>query len=314
MEGRAQGGGDDEAARRDEVIAWLRRGTLPVRYMYTGSGADRHIRFAEEYAGEYEDGRCGHETAVIAKGLDRAGTPGQVCDIGPSNGVHTAQFLTWFAERHPGPVRYLGMDLSPELLGAARERTRPIASVERSFAVWNMESAATPLVGRWRAPGPVLFCLFGNTLGNVEDPVGTLRNISLSARSGDILVLGLFGPPRPDGCDAVGYLSAPLREMILGPLTAAGLPENSLALRLETTGDAVVGTVRLTEPVALPGARLPAGHEIRCFLSRRFHPAGARRLLRDTGWLPRLPYTEPDEGHFVLLGERTASGTEHGVA
>ncbi|MBZ6140544.1 class I SAM-dependent methyltransferase [Streptomyces olivaceus] len=290
-----------------EVTAWLRRGVLPVRYMYTGSGAALHIGFAEEYPDEYVDGRCAHETAVITRGLGRARLPAQVCDIGPSNGVHTHQFLTWFARQHRGVARYLGVDVSPELLEAARERNRPHASVEQHFATWDIESTATAPVEPWRAPGPVLFCLFGNTLGNVEGPAHVLRNVFRGARPGDILALGLYGPPRPGQQDAAAYRSPAVREMITGPLTAAGLPRHSFSLELSTAAEAVVGTARLTVPVSLPGACFPAGHEIRCFLSRRFHPAGAHRLLRDTGWLPRPPSAVPADGHFVVLGERMPS-------
>ncbi|MBU6531254.1 class I SAM-dependent methyltransferase [Streptomyces sp. NPDC057245] len=294
----------------ETVAAWLRRGVLPVRYMYTGSGAALHIGFAEQYPDEYADGRCAHETDVLTRGLGRARLPAQVCDIGSSNGVHTHQFLAWFARQHRGPARYLGVDLSRELLAAARERNRPHTSVGQHFATWDMESTAPAPVDSWREPGPVLVCLFGNTLGNVEDPAQVLRNLFHAARPGDTLALGLYGPPRPDHQDDAAYGSPAVREMITGPLTAAGLPPHSLALRLETRAEAVVGTVRLTAPVSLPGARLPAGHEIRCFLSRRFHPSDAHRLLHDTGWLLRPPSAAPTDGHFVLLAERLPSPSE----
>ncbi|WP_030238490.1 L-histidine N(alpha)-methyltransferase [Streptomyces sp. NRRL S-455] len=296
--------GDEESVYRDEVIGWLRRGVLPVRYMYAGSGADRHIRFAEEYADEYRDGRLDDETAAAVGGLGPAGVPAQMCDIGPSNGLHTAQFLDWFAGAHAGRARYLGMDFSRRLLAAARRRTRRYASVERSFAWWDVEAAATPVVRAWRSPGPVLFCLLGNTLGNVENPAHVLRNIFGSARPDDILMLGLFGPPGQGEDDADDYRSPAIRDMILEPLSAVGIPVEGLVLRLTTVDDSVVGTVRLHEPVTLAGTRLPARHEVRCFLSRRYHPAGARHLLRRTGWLPLETHADPGHGHFVLLARR----------
>lgn len=295
---------DEEGTYRDEVISWLRRGILPVRYMYAGSGADRHTMFAEQYTDEYQDGRLDTEIAALTGSLSPSGMPDQVCDIGPSNGVHTAQFLHWFADIHPGQPRYLGLDFSRRLLDTARTRTCSYTTIERSFAWWDMETAATPAVTAWRSPGPVLLCLLGNTLGNVESPVQVLRNIFLSACPNDILMIGLFGPPKRGRDDADDYGSPAIRDMILEPLRATGIPVQRLALRLETVDASVVGTVRLDEPIQLAGKRLPARHEVRCFLSRRYHPADARRLLQRTGWLPLGTHADPGHGHFVLLARR----------
>ncbi|MFF4019875.1 L-histidine N(alpha)-methyltransferase [Streptomyces sp. NPDC001843] len=261
---------------------------MPVRFLYMGSAAERHVRLAEEHPDEYLDGRSECEVdAVCAVFGGAAQAPRQMCDIGTSNGVHSAQLVAGLRRRGFALERYLGLDLSPRLLDAARARMSPHLPGDSDFTCWDIENAPTGRIASWREPGgdALLLCLLGGTLGNMEDPVQTLRHIRASCTERDVLMLGVFLPPSP-GENVVGpYATPEMRDIMLIPLRAVGLTDDQLELRVEFVDDAVTGTARLRHGTQVGDIWLAEGDEVRCFLSRRFTLDGIGRILGSSGWL-----------------------------
>jgi L-histidine N-alpha-methyltransferase len=295
---------------RRELIRHLRARRVPVRYLYAGSGARKHRSFAEDYADEYLDGRAEHEVCTMASVLDPAAVPGQFCEIGPSNGVHTAQVLDRLSDSGFPVTRYLGLDFSAQLIDAARSRLTSQLPEKAAFETWNMELRPTDRIEAWRGPGPVVVLLVGNTLGNVEDPAETLRNVFGSCREGDVLVLGLYValPETADELPAY-YSKEPIRDMILEPLRAAGLGDCDMTLTSRFVDDEVVVNAQLTRDVRPLGVSLFQGEELRCFRSRRFHSTDAREMLHGTGWTAVTHDVDASIGHMVVLAHRRASSS-----
>lgn len=291
----------DNTHLRSEIIGHIKKGGVPVKFMYTEKGAENHIRFAEKYPEEYLDGRCRQEIRAIAHCLGPTKSPAQICDIGCSNGVHTVQFLQKYTLLNPHTSRYLGVDVSPRLLQATESRIPSRVVSESAFSCWDVEEGVTHAIEAWRFGGPVLMCLFGSTLGNVENPASVLRNIRHSSQAGDSLALGLFSPARAGTDESEAYRTAPIREMVTEPLRIAGIPNKYCSLRIESIGGSVLGTVRITHPVTLEGVHLAQGYEIRCFLSRRYLPDDIRRLLKSTGWNPIYADINEISNHFVVV-------------
>ncbi|MFD5871079.1 hypothetical protein [Streptomyces sp. NPDC060322] len=298
--------GDDDVPR--SVLArHLRRRRMPVRFLYAGRAADRHVQLAEAFPDEYLDGRSDHEVNTLAEVLGPGPVPRQLCDIGTSNGVHSAQLVTGLSRRGLGCRRYLGMDFSPRLLAAAEGRLASCTPVDRHFVQWDIENGPTGAISSWRrGDDGVVMALVGGTLGNVDDPARTLRHLRASCTAGDTLVLGVFLPPSP-GEDVLGpYVTPAMSEMMLMPFRAVGLADHLLDLRVEFTGGAVTGTVRLRGSLVmddvLPGGlHLTEGDEIECFRSTRFTPGAVDRLLMATGWQPLGGRADTADSYLVHI-------------
>ncbi|MER5262722.1 hypothetical protein ABTZ99_11655 [Actinosynnema sp. NPDC002837] len=206
--------------------------------------------------------------------------------------------------------RYLGLDFSARLVDVARSRLAPRLPEAAAFGTWDMERRPTDRIEAWRGPGTALVLLVGNTLGNVEDPVDTLRNVFDSCREGDVLVLGLYVAP-PEGTDElpVYYSAEPIRDMIMEPLRAAGLDDSDVTFTSRFVDDEVVVNARLNRDVRPLGVPLSRGEKLRCFRSRRFRPAGVREVLRGTGWEVVEHDVDAAIGHMVVTARRTASAS-----
>ncbi|MFC1439729.1 L-histidine N(alpha)-methyltransferase [Streptacidiphilus sp. N1-10] len=300
-----------DAVRREVLMRFVRDRYIPMRFLYAGPAVDRHLEFAESYSEDYQDGRSEQELSTLLEVLGHDGVPQQLCDIGPSNGVHSAQFVTGLSCLGLSCRRYLGLDFSSRMLDAARIRLAPDLPEDSRFAQWDFEAAPTGAISSWRRPdGAVMLCLLGGTLGNTEDPARTLRHLRASCSPGDALVLGVFAPP-PPGEDVVGpYATAVMRDTMTIPLRAAGLLDQQLELRVELIDNAVIGTARIRSDLSLgsdsdTGAvHFAAGDEIRCFLSRRFTPLDVQGLLRAAGWRPLGKSAKRAGSYIVQLAQR----------
>nr|WP_230416158.1 L-histidine N(alpha)-methyltransferase [Micromonospora tarapacensis] len=233
-----------------------------------------------------------------------------VAEIGPGNGGRSRAFLTRLAHRGRPCQRYLALDFSETLLDIACARLARFAGDRMSVDshVWDIECGTSRGVERWRpGPEPVISCLLGHTLGNVEQPVTALANIRAALRPGDVLLLSVaLGPadePSPVAALAP-YRSPEFRAAALQPLLAAGLDEADLEFVLGWKDGVVVGEAVLRRPVQVGGGVLPAGHRIRCFQSRRFRPHDVIAAVGDAGWQVRDALPAPGGSHLVVTASR----------
>ncbi|MFC5751257.1 L-histidine N(alpha)-methyltransferase [Actinomadura rugatobispora] len=291
-------------------IAHLRERRIPAKYLYAGSAAALHARFAIEYSEEYVDGRVDHEIATLLAAQGAAGPPRQICDIGPSNGAHTLQFLRRYGEMGGQVTRYLGLDFSEPLLRVARRRLEYVLPAEHAFGQWDAELLPSERIESWRTDDVVLICFLGNTLGNVDDPVGVLRNLRSSVREGDRLLLGVYATPVAESAgDAMRTYTHPaVRQMIKEPLTWVGVTDELFDLSVVHEPGAIHARIRLRESIVVKGIRFEAGEEIHCFTSRRFDAGLVADLLRRSGWELERWTREGAIDHLVSLARAVGSG------
>jgi L-histidine N-alpha-methyltransferase len=314
--------GSGRPAGRGPTTAWFERdsdeytlvqglaaGRIPGRFAFAGSAAEKQLRFAEDFPQEYEDGRADVEVDAVLRMIDGGLEVRQLCDLGPSNGVHTAQLIERMRQRAIPPGRYLGLDLSDVLMRGARRRLTGLLPPDHAFHRWDMESGATPAINRWRSgPGPVLICLFGNTLGNVLDEATTLRNIHLSSRPGDHLAVGVYQDFEHDIDAALQYYSQPaILDVALEPLRAAGLDDSTIRVDVHRAGRRITFTATLLKPFSGAGVQLEAGHCFECFTSARYGEGSVQALLENSNWrcLPSL-FSRNDQ-YLVVVAECPAS-------
>ncbi|MFG1602657.1 L-histidine N(alpha)-methyltransferase [Actinoplanes sp. NPDC049265] len=266
----------------------------------------KQLRFAEDFPEEYEDGRADIEVEAVTKMIDGGFDARQLCDIGPSNGVHTAQLLERLQRRAALPVRYLGLDFSDTLMRGARRRLTDLLPTDHTFRRWDMETGATAVIKRWRSGrNPVLICLFGNTLGNVLDEAATLRNIHLSSHPGDRLAVGVY--LASEHCiDAASqyYTQRAILDMATEPLRAAGLNESTVRVDVRRTGNRITFTGTLLKPFSRAGIRLDAGHCFECFTSARYEEGRVRALLDHSGWRCLPDWSSHNDEYLVAVAER----------
>ncbi|MCU7722732.1 L-histidine N(alpha)-methyltransferase [Actinoplanes sp. KI2] len=282
-------------SHRAEIIAYIAKGQLPLKYAYAGSAAHTHDALAqlETYASVVGSDEV-REVASFLRG--HAGD--QIVEIGPGNGRHSAALLA--TAGHYG--RYLGLDFSRTLLGIAAQSLRS-GGVRADTALWDVEQGPTTAIADWRrGPSPVVVLFLGQTLGNVEDVPATLRNIRESLRPGDRLLLGLSA--RVPGATAEDYLAPyrneTFRRAALEPLLAVGVPADAIDDRLGYENDEVVVDAVLRTAVTLDDAELAAGERVRCFRSRRFQAAEVVGLLADGGWSTDRLQLDDTAGRLIV--------------
>lgn len=286
----------------------MRKGYVPLKYAYTGSAAYTHDALArtEGYATVVGAASFEAETLLGVLG-DRPSD--QVAEVGVGNGTHTVAFLSALtAAAAPERMRYLGLDFSTTLLGLALPRiAAAFPGLDRTSGHWDLEEGRTRLISAWRgATGPVLVCLLGHTLGNLEDPEQALRNLASSTLPDDILLLGLNLMPQDADEEAVlaPYLNDVFRAAVLEPLCATSLTEDSLRLGLRTRGRAVIGEATFAEPVSVHGYDFTAHSTVRCFLSARYLVEEPLRLLRSAGWRVSGWAVDESATHMAVVARR----------
>ncbi len=291
---------------REAVVRAIKAGRVPLKFAYAGSAAHTHDAYArsDDYLSMLTSAR--HEAdALVAADVVAAGEL-RLAEIGPGNGSRSRAFLDRLADRGLPCQRYLALDFSETLLGLACARVARFAGDPMSVDshVWDIEHGTSGCVERWRAgPGPVVSCLLGHTLGNVERPDEVLANIHDALRAGDVLLLsvavGTADCPVPDAVLAP-YRSPEFRAAALQPLLAAGLVEADLEFALSWHNDVVVGEAVLRRSVRLDGWPLRAGHRIRCFQSRRFRTRDVIVAVGESGWQVRDAVQVPGGSHLVV--------------
>jgi L-histidine Nalpha-methyltransferase len=294
----------EDQGHRELILTHMSEGSLPLKYAYTGSAAKTHDTLARTSGYAEVIGATQFEVDTLLGAL-QAAPPRQIAEIGPGNGVHSAAFLGAVS---PGGVRYLGLDFSNTLLALAMSRiAQACPSVERASAWWDVEAGATDRISAWRDPrDPVLICLLGHTLGNLEVPTQALRNLAFSAKSGDLLLLGLSLMPPGADKDAVlaPYRNEVFSAAVLEPLRAADIEADAVRLDLRLRGRTVLGEVTFRRPVSLDGYDFRDRCLVRCFTSARFLPGEALDALRRTGWRVCGWAVDGDASHMAVVARR----------
>jgi len=298
-----------------QILDHVNSGYLPLKYAYAGSAAYTHDALARTSGYAEVIGSAQHEAGVLSHALPY-GLPEQIVEVGPGNGVHTAAWLDAAdvtAPRLSGGPRYLGLDFSATLLGLAAETLRVHRpEVEVSTRHWDMEGEPTSHIEGWRrGPGPVLACLLGHTLGNLADPARALRNLALSLRADDTLLvsLTLFGPGADEDVILDPYRSEVFTAAVLEPLRAAAFARADLELELRLMGRTVIGDVHIKQPMTVAGQTFGERKAIRCFASTRFLPEEALALLRPAdGWTAAHWAVDGGHTHMAIVARRKEMG------
>jgi L-histidine N-alpha-methyltransferase len=289
----------ENARHHSLVLGGLVCGRLPLKFAYAGAGAHLHAAYAA--SSDYRQlMAAAHDADAVLRARLTGHLAGGLVDIGPGTGTRTSRLLTRLDELGHPCHRYLGVDFSTEMLHLSRCRLAADGTRAACTShVWDVEESATAQVGRWRLAAPLLACLLGNTLGNLEQPRAALDNIRRSLRPGDALLATVLAVPSPGEDPLAGYRSAVFRRSVLAPLHAVGVRDADLVLRLED--DSVVGEAVIPGPVQLPGLRLPAGHRIRCFRSRRFSAATVRAAFESSGWSVHSVVPDPTGAQLAVV-------------
>jgi L-histidine Nalpha-methyltransferase len=294
----------ENSVQRAYFVHCLRNRCIPTKFMFAGSAAHLQLRYAIDYPTEYIDGRSDHEIQTLSCLLGDDGLPDEVCDIGTSNGVHTAQFINKYNKIGTGCRRYLGIDFSQRLIDGAKKRLEGVLPTDHSFLRWDIETSPPPAIPAWRTTERMLLCLFGNTLGNVDHQLQCLKNLFQIARPGDILAVGVYMMPDSDEELLEHYSSSAVLNVALEPLRAAGIADSSFEICVRCINSAVVIYARMRETVSVLGVVIRKGEMIKCFISRRYRNAEIISLLLASGWSPIGPTVGPERGYQVLISER----------
>lgn len=294
------------------VVRCIGEGVLPLRYAYAGSAAYTHDRLATADGYRSVIGSVELEVrALESDGFAAAALP-RVVEIGPGNGVHTVALLRSLAARGTACRHYLGLDFSATLLGLACDRIRDAfgAAVSLQSAVWDMEAGRSARIERWRhglgRGGPVLACMLGHTLGNVESGEQVLRHVHASLRPGDVLVAGVtLQPPEADHAAVLApYQTDVFRAAAIEPLRAAGIAAGDLDFDVHYADGAVIGEAVFLRKVRIGPLIVPSGHVLRCFCSRRFAMNEVLSLLERAGFRVRAAIVDDQKEHAVVMAER----------
>jgi len=281
---------------------------LPLRYSYAGSAAFTHDRLA--HSDGYRSVVSSVQLEVRAlDGDDLAATAfSRVVEIGPGNGVHTVALLRSLTARGMTCRSYLGLDFSATLLGLACDRIRNAfgGAVALQSAVWDMEAGRSARIERWRCglgrDSPVLVCMLGHTLGNVESAERVLGHVHESMREGDFLVTGvtLWRPDVDSSTVLAPYRTEVFRAAALEPLRAAGVAGGDVEFDVRFVDGVIVGEVVFLRRVCVGPLTVPAGYVLRCFSSRRFARNDVLALLERTGFRIRTAVIDDQREHAVV--------------
>jgi L-histidine N-alpha-methyltransferase len=299
----------EDPSHRVMVLSCIANGVLPLKFAYVGSGAWAHDTLAKSMAYKYVVGSARLEATVLRTVKSLRSAIRQIVEIGPGNGQHTAAFIGELTAADYICERYLGLDFSRTLLTIAVPYIRSSRSNKSAVTVglWDVEQRATGQIEDWRVgEDPVVVCVLGQTLGNVEHPGNVLTNLRQSLRAGDLLLLGLA--PRLIGASSDTYLtpyrSPAFRRAALEPLQIVGVDLRHIDFRLRYEDDAVKAYAVFKQRVRVDGVPLEQGHVVRCFLSRRFQPQDVGALLESNGWLPRRAELDDSGDHLAVVAVR----------
>lgn len=299
----------------ETVVQCICDGVLPLRFAYAGSAAYTHDRLAQTPGYQSVIGSVELEVATLVKAGLPTGDLSHIIDIGPGNGVHTVALLRSLGAIGMNFRSYLGLDFSATLLAIASSRIRAAfgLSIAVSCDIWDIESDRCESVERWRAasgdPAPLLVCLLGHTLGNLEGDATALANVYDSLRVGDVLLAGLsLRHPSIDETSVLApYLNDVFHAAALEPLWAAGIDPYDVEFHVRFADGAVIGEAKFIRSVRVGASMLPPGHTVRCFSSRRFAMEDALLLFRGAGWIVRSAVVDDRSEHAVVMAVRGMS-------
>jgi L-histidine Nalpha-methyltransferase len=297
----------EDALHRERIIHGMQAGTVPLKYAYAGSAAHMHDVLAHTSGYLSVVGAATHEVSALAMALPDK-IPNQLAEIGPGNGTHTCAFLECLRQTDLSHLRYLGLDFSATLLAHACRRLGERNLVQDlATALWDIEEFHTKQILRWRySSEPLLVCVLGHTLGNLEDPVHALRNIALSTQAGDFIVasLALMPPDLDETAVLSPYRGATFAAAVLEPLRAVGLDEGVLSLELRLAERAVVGEAVFNRATTFAGCYFSRRQRIHCFTSRRYLPQEAVQMFSAAGWDVFHTAMDEDATHLVVVARQ----------
>jgi L-histidine Nalpha-methyltransferase len=302
----------EDPTHSDSVAQFIREGVLPLRYAYAGSAAFTHDRLAWSDGYRAVIGSVELEVRALDADGDATACLSRVVEIGPGNGVHTVALLQTLVGRGFRCLDYLGLDFSATLLDLAISRIRETfgGALSLRHAVWDIESGLSAYVEQWRcgngSGGPVLACLLGHTLGNVESGLDVLEHVHGSLRAGDILMAGVtLHPPSAEYAMVLApYRTDVFRAAALEPLHAAGIEPDDVQFDVHFADGVVVGQAEFRRSVRVGQWMVPSGHILRCFCSRRFVMDDVRTMFTRTGWEIRSVTKDDKHQHAVVLATR----------
>jgi L-histidine Nalpha-methyltransferase len=275
-------------SHRGAVAAHVAAGVLPLKYAYAGSAAWTHDESARSSGYRSVIGAVDLEVSVVETLDRRLRVPRHVAEIGPGNGVHTVSLLRALHERGFPCAHYTALDFSRTLLDLSSRHIWRAMDPRTGFsaALWDVEAGASPVLEQSRSDGaPLTVCLLGNTIGNVDDPTSVLRNIGVSMRSDDVLLLGVtLAARRTAGETLAPYENEIFRRAALEPLRCAGVDPQDIDFRLHCENGTVIGQAIFRRPAVIAGTAVPARHTVRCFSSRRFRPEQVLLALDPSRW------------------------------
>jgi Histidine-specific methyltransferase, SAM-dependent len=299
-----QGSSDFESeAHKAQFARCLWAGVVPPKFSYSGSAAYSHAALASTDGYRTVTNAVELEVGMVRSHLSLAGEC-QIAEIGPGSGGHTVALIGGISSASDGlGVRYLGLDFSATLLGIARPVLKSVALSGLEVATWDIDEGPTDAISRWRSSGMVLAVMVGNTLANLDDPVTALRNIRVSLKVGDALLLSVNLADDQVGPEEMTspYRTPEFRATVLEPFRAAGIDIDACKFDILYQDHEVMAFVTLGADYQHDQGVLPAGWRIRSFRSRRFSGDIFRSYLTQSGFLPSDIHLRRTGGLVVAL-------------
>jgi uncharacterized SAM-dependent methyltransferase len=294
----------------------LRSRRLPNRLSYCGECADAHLSFAKtaEYASNVATSANGLASAIIELAAEHV----ELIDWGIGSGAVARSLLERLAASRVPVRHFTGIDISRELLCYARSEVQKViplncvsAWIEHDFEESSIREhfLRLPLPEGRRVSTVSL--LLGNTLGNVESPVRTLRHVveSCPPRSIHYLGLSMLIDGRTGADYAKGYRNKEFADAAwCAPRRFGFTPENS-SLKVDWSEPDGAVTAQLLVETAFAAVNLSgeistswvdAGQRFTVFVSRRFDRAQVNELLAAAGL--RSTQLVDDSNGKLLIG------------
>lgn len=196
-------------------------------------------------------------------------------------------------------VRLFLLDISQPLLTIGMHHARDSLAAFHNVSVWGIQgnfhklSAYVPALRSTKRRQRV-YCMFGNTFGNLDNELRFLQNTFSAADDGDLLLLDVsvvrasIDHPKEVLAKDPAFGSRPadfrkrMEDFITEPIRRL-LPESKMTVRAELN----------TACCTIPGsytidfrAQLPAGKTFSVAYAKRYDPAQLAQRLRVEGWEP----------------------------
>jgi uncharacterized SAM-dependent methyltransferase len=215
---------------------------------------------------------------------------GTLADIGPGNGLHSAELLQRLSvTANWRPSNYLAIDYSERMADLAKQNVkRLVRGIQVSSILFDIESTFTQASAHLPGTHESIYFLLGNTIGNVESISRAIAGIRSLAGPGARLLIGcaLFDEQRSTASYLGPYQLKTYIDCVLHPLMMIGVPRSMLAFTAEFDPDTrtILSLARFNEDfqanVLDENVTVKAGSTIRCALSRRFLPSEIPNLLK----------------------------------